>query len=108
MDIELQKGEILLKKGHANRYVHRLLWTGSLFLTNQRIEFVTHPLNFQNYSITIPLKKLKKIEFKYNRKYFTHGFWIHQEDGDSVHLAVWRRKKWKKAIDAAKKKIEEV
>jgi DUF1365 family protein len=100
MRIELQPGEQVLREGRANHYVNHFLMAGFLVLTNRRLTFVAHPLNFRQYSLSIPLTEIAGVELRYNLKIFSHGIWVHQ-NGSHQHFAVWRRKHWKAAIEAA-------
>ncbi len=103
MKLELQPGEHLIRSGHANHYVRRMLMTGKLHLTNRQVVFMSHPLNFQQYSLAIPLDEIVSVEFKNNLRFFSHGLWIRSRiSNEPQHVAVWRRKKWKLAIDQAR------
>ncbi len=99
MHIELHKGEKILKKGHANYYENHLLNTGRLYLTNERIYFSSHPLNFKKVGITMPLQEVTGVELRNNYKVFSHGFYIVMHNGTKHHFAVWQRRRWKKIIN---------
>ncbi|PIW36724.1 MAG: hypothetical protein COW24_04130 [Candidatus Kerfeldbacteria bacterium CG15_BIG_FIL_POST_REV_8_21_14_020_45_12] len=102
MKIELLDNEKIIKEGMATRYSgNRLLWTGALYLTNQRISFVTHPLNFQRYSITVPLEQISTVELVYNYRIFPHGFRLNLHTGENLHFSGWNRKLWIKTIRQA-------
>ena len=100
MRLELQPGERLIRSGHANHYAQRMLMTGKLYLTNRQVVFITHPLNFQQYSLPLPLNDIISVELKNNLRFFSHGLWIRSRNVDEPqHFAVWRRKQWKKQIE---------
>lgn len=99
MDITLQDDERVLLKSHANHYVGRMLMTGRLFLTNRRLCFVAHPLNFRQYTLDLPLATVTRMEFRNNLRFFSHGFWVHTANGEQQHFSVWNRRKWKKAVE---------
>lgn len=101
MKIELHDGEHIIRKGHANHYEGHVINTGMLYLTNERLYFASHPLNFKKYDITMPVRDVVGMELRNHLKFFTHGFWIELDNGARYHFAVWRRKRWRKAIEDA-------
>ena len=100
MKIILQADEKVLYSGAANHYVNHILMVGKLYLTNQTLTFIARPQNFRKYSFSIPLRELIEVEFRYKLKIFSHGIWLHHNN-QVQHFAVWRRRRWKKAIEQA-------
>lgn len=101
MNIILQPEETLTKKGYANHFIEHIGITGTLFLTNTRVCFITHPLNFKKYDWQVSLNDIQEIVFKNNLIIFTHGLRIRLQNGEEHRFAVWRRKLWKAAIEKA-------
>lgn len=102
MKLKLQPNEGIIRKGHANHYTLRMVMTGKLYLTNQRLVFVTHPLNFRQYVLSLPLNDIEAVELKNNFRFFSHGLWIRvRNTTEPHHFAVWHRKQWKKQIETA-------
>ncbi|HLD21353.1 MAG TPA: GRAM domain-containing protein [Patescibacteria group bacterium] len=105
MQIKLQPYEQVLYEGFANHFQKYIGITGKLFLTNDRLYFVTHPLNFQRYTLSLHLSDIESITLKNNLKFFTHGLCIHLKSAHTYNFAVWRRKKWKILVESAMQRI---
>lgn len=97
-EINLQPNERIIREGYAVNYLGIIGHSGRLFLTNQRLYFTTHPLNFKQYNLTILLSEIDTVILKNNLKIFSHGLRIQKKNGHRIRLTVWRRKKWRKQI----------
>lgn len=105
MNIELGPHEQLIKHGQANHYLRHFLMIGHLAITNQRLYFMTHPLNFRHYDLSIPLQDIARVELKNNIRIFPYGMYVHLRGGERHHFAVWRRRLWKQAVEQAKASV---
>ncbi|MFH1425917.1 MAG: GRAM domain-containing protein [Candidatus Kerfeldbacteria bacterium] len=100
MEIDIQTGEKILRKKFTSYYTDEEI-TGMLYLTNKRLAFSAHPLNYREYIINIPMPEIERVDFKQKLALFPHGILVITTDGTSYNFAVWRRRKWKKEIEKA-------
>jgi hypothetical protein len=101
MELSLQPEEILLKKGRANHFEGAMGMIGRLYLTNKRLYFVTHPLNFKRYDFEVGLEDIAQINTQNNLYLFTRGVVIVLRNGETHRFALWNRAKWKVSIESA-------
>lgn len=100
MKIALNADEQVIRKGYANHFESHIRMTGKLYLTNERLFFVTHPLNFKHYELSIPLDNITGVRLKNNIKFFPHGFVLTLKNGQEHNFVTWRRKHWAAEIEA--------
>ncbi|OGY85393.1 MAG: hypothetical protein A2233_05020 [Candidatus Kerfeldbacteria bacterium RIFOXYA2_FULL_38_24] len=108
MNIVLQPQEHIIRQGYANHFEHHVRMTGKLYLTNQRLYFVTHALNFKQYHLSIPLQNIIGLELKNNLKFFSHGLLILLKNEQKQQFIVWLRKIWKRLLEQEIKKLPPV
>lgn len=101
MNIELGPNEQVLHESFAYHFPDMIGFTGHLYLTNLRLYFVTHPLNFKHYMISLPLSDIAEITMQNRLRIFPHGMNIHLSSGVVHRFAVSKRGKWKQMILAA-------
>lgn len=99
MHIVLQPNETVVKHGFGTHFVRMMAMTGKLFLTNQRLYFVTHPLNFQRYDLSFSFGDIEQVYAKNNLHIFPQGLMVRLRDGQEHRFVVWGRKQWKAAIE---------
>jgi hypothetical protein len=58
----LSTDEKLIKEGAANHFLNGVAVGGWIYLTDKRLYFKSHNLNFQNHELPIPLEQIVKAE----------------------------------------------
>ncbi len=99
MKITLQPKEKVIRHGLAFHFIGPIGHTGKLYLTNQRLFFTTHPLNFRQYDLTIVLSDIHAVEMKNFLRVFSKGIIIRKKNGHRETFSVWKRKRWKRRIE---------
>lgn len=90
----LEQNEQLLYSSYANHFEHTVRMTGKLFVTNMRLFFTTHPLNFKQYELSIPFENIVSVTLRNNLKFLSHGFELELKNGHVHQFVVWRRRHW--------------
>ena len=94
---------VIFKRIHAN-WLRGLEGVGGrLFLTNQRLIFVPHSLNFQTDGVQIELWGMSKIEKHQTLGLIPNGIKITLESGHIFKFIVWNRSKIIREIIYAKR-----
>ena len=89
---DLQAEEQMVYFCRANEILtDAVFMKGGLWITNQRILFVTHPLNVTSYHWEIRREQLRSITLV-NFWIFPRGVRIETMDGEQRHIAIWRRR----------------
>lgn len=94
---DLDDGEKLLRDGWANHFVGSLSDTGHLFLTTHRLIFRAHRVNLFGVDGTLPVATV--VEMLPGR--VPTELTLVLADGTRHRFAVWQRRRWMKAIEAA-------
>ena len=89
-DIELRKNESIIKKKAANHLVGNEFVGGKLYLTNQRVVFKSHKLNFNNHQISFELNDIQNVV----KSQLFNGMIIILKNGKEAPFVIWKRKKW--------------
>ncbi len=99
MKINHNNNEFVIKQGAANHFVGIESVGGQLYLTNERLFYKSHNINFNNHELNIPLKNIKKTI--YCRTFFVvpNGLKIHLKNGKIEQFVLWKKKQWKNEID---------
>lgn len=94
MSIKLQTGENIIKEGVANHFKGIESVGGRLFLTNQRIYFISHNLNIQNHELSIPLDQILEVGKRNTLGIVPNGMFINLKTGESEKFVIWGRNDW--------------
>lgn len=86
------------KIGRANHFIDEIGMKGTLTLSNNALTFETHPMNFRQYTLEMPLSDIGSVEIRNNLRFFPYGIVITLREGTKHRFAVWGRKKWVRAI----------
>lgn len=97
-DLALDEDEKLLRDGWANHFVGSLSDTGHLFLTTRRLVFSAHRVNLFGVNGTLPVASV--IEMIPGR--VPTELTLVLADGVRHRFALWHRRRWMKAIEAAR------
>ena len=100
--IELFTGETLLHQGPANHYVDNEAVGGWVYLTNKRILFVSHNLNYFIHNWEAPLSEVVGVSLCKTMKVIPNGLVLHTTQGDRTYV-VEKRKRWQREINKALK-----
>ena len=104
MAIKLLEGEHEIKKGKANKFNFFMSKGGHLMLTNQRLIFLDHSLNFTSGTAPIELKNIMSVDKAVTWTIYMiilpipNGIKIRTQDGQLHKYTVFGRKKWIQAI----------
>lgn len=101
MDMTLLPNEHILHQGFAYHFPEMIGFTGHLVLTNQRLYFETHPLNFKRYAFLVRLSDVADVVLQNRLVIFPNGMNIRLHQGSTHRFAVWNRRKWKRLIEQA-------
>ena len=88
-DLELRNNESVIEKKPANHLVGNEFVGGKLYLTNQRLVFKSHGLNFNNNQVSF---ELTEIQNAVKSKLF-NGMIIILKNGEEKPFVVFGRKK---------------
>lgn len=92
-DIIISPEEIIYDGG-ANQIKGREGVGGKLFITNQRILFISHKFNIQNGETTILSENVKNIEKVKLSRFFNTGILITLEDATTYKFVVNKQEEW--------------
>lgn len=104
MKIQLQQNENIIKEGAANHFKGVESVGGKLFLTNQRLFFKSHSINFQPHELSILYKEIKSVGKRNTLLIVPNGMYIELKDGSIENFVVWSRRKW---IEEIEQKMQE-
>ncbi len=99
MDIKLQTGEKIVKKGFANHFKENVAAGGMLFLTNKRIVFKTHKMNMGVYELPIPLNQIASLRKSNTLFIVPNGLSIELKNGKTEKFVLWGRSGWISKIE---------
>ena len=98
--MELNENETIIRKSRATHWKHFEGVGGKLFLTNRRLIFKSHRLNFQPHEEAIQLEDIISIEAKYS-DFVSAKMLISLRNGAIERYYVPHRKTWVKDIEKA-------
>ena len=96
-DIDLEGGEVLIRKGKANHFVGSISDGGRLRLTNRRLIFRAHRVNLTRVSGSIAVADV--VDFVTGRA--PTDLTLVLADGTTERFALWHRRDWIADIRAA-------
>ncbi len=104
---ELRKGEEIIKEGAANLQKGAETVGGKLYLTNQRLVFEAHKLNFQGGQTEIELKQVQTVTPCWTKLFNVlpvapNSLAVAGGNGLDYRFVLNGRKKWAQAIESAK------
>ncbi|OWP51248.1 hypothetical protein [Pseudomonas nitroreducens] len=106
MKTELRSSETVIRKGAAN--LQRGIETvgGHLYLTNQRLVFEAHAINFQSKPTEIELRDIRYTDTVWTKflgliPLFPNSLAIHTQESDPLRLVLFGRKSWAQSIETA-------
>jgi len=70
-----------------------------MYLTEREVIFVSHKINVQVHSRTIPLDTISKVAFYRSLGIVPNGLSITTRAGDVEKFVVYNRKDWARAIE---------
>lgn len=105
MKIKLNPNEKLLREGAANLQRGAETVGGKLFLTDQRLFFQSHSINFQTGSTEIPLTQVRSTRLCWTKflnliPVFPNSLAVETSSGVEYRFVLFGRKAWAAAIGA--------
>jgi hypothetical protein len=105
MDVILQPGEEILKRGFANLQKNAETVGGELCLTTKRLIFQAHPFNVQRGETQIELSKIQSLEQSWTKllgfiPLCPNAFLVRLREGREHRFTVWKRGRWIRAVEA--------
>ena len=98
MDIQLAEGEVILKEGPANHFMGVESVGGKLYLTNLRLFFKSHRLNFQTHEASYRLEDIVSVKPRNTLGFIPNGMAVVVKDKGEQKFVVYGRKDWMKKI----------
>lgn len=89
----------LIYSGAANHFLNGESVGGGLYLTNDKLLFKSHKLNFQNHELLLDINKIAEVCFCNTLGIIPNGLEIRTTNGDIEKFVVYRRATWKQQID---------
>jgi len=105
--IELYAAEALLHQGPANHYVDGEAVGGWMYLTNKRIVYASHNLNYFVHAWEVPLSEISATSLCKTMNVFSNGLVLHTTQGERVFV-VEKRKFWQHEINMAQKSNSDI
>lgn len=104
METKLIENEKIVKEGFANIMRGIEAVGGKLFLTNFRLIFEPHPINFQTELEITNINDIKKINMIWTRVFgilplVPNSFELELQNDNKLRFVVNGRRKWIKAIE---------
>ena len=99
IQIELLENETIEFSKAANHFMGLEGVGGKLFITNKRVVFKSHTLNFQVQELTINYSDIVRVEFYNNLGIVPNGLRIILDSGKTEKFVVWKRKTIKSLIE---------
>jgi len=93
--------ETILREGLANHFKGIEGVGGKLYLTEQRLRFVSHKLNVQTHDECYPLAEIAKVETRRTLGIIPNGLRITSKDGKTERFVVYGNREWVAAIEGA-------
>lgn len=90
----LFEGEKTVKEGVANHLIKGEAVGGWLYLTDRRLIFRSHKLNFNNHEMQIPLNQIDKVVVSTTLGIFPTAIKIILANGQEYRFVVENRKEW--------------
>jgi len=97
----LQPGEQILHEGMANHCLGKEYRGGWLRLTNQRLAFRPHALNFQTGILDLKLDDIASSQAVLTKDIIPNGLKVHTRQGADEYFVVYGRKRWRDEIQKA-------
>jgi hypothetical protein len=98
LGIELDEGETMIMDGWANHFIGSVGDSGHLYLTSRRLIFRAHRVNLFGQSGALPVPEITELAPGRVPTELT----VVMADGSRHKLAVWYRRRWIRAIEAAR------
>ncbi len=110
MKTKLRQGEQVVKEGAANLQKNIETVGGKLYLTNQRLVFEAHKINFQGGTTEIELSNIQSLRPCWTRflgilPLFPNSLAVFTKQGKEYRFVLFGRHAWAAAIEAQIKKI---
>jgi len=103
MNTPALENEVITKEGPTNLLRGVESVGGKLYLTNQRLIFESHSVNFQTGATIFNLVDVKSTKTTWTKflgaiPTFPNGLDVELNDGNLYHFTVYGRRKWKDAL----------
>jgi hypothetical protein len=98
MNLELFPGEVIERQGPANHKLGAEYRGGWLFLTDNRLVFRPHVVNFQKEPVDLDRKAVIEVRPVATLGLVPNGLLVVSKDGREDRFVVSRRKAWVEAI----------
>ncbi|HEX8793118.1 MAG TPA: hypothetical protein VF765_19370 [Polyangiaceae bacterium] len=86
--------EKVLRVGPANHFKGLEGVGGKLFLTNRRLRFRSHKINFQSHDESYPIETIASVEPASSLGIIPNGLLVHMRDGRRERFVVTSRAAW--------------
>jgi hypothetical protein len=104
-DRPLVPGEDLVKEGGANHFKKIEAVGGWIYLTQKRLLFRPHSINFQRQELSVPLSEISEVKLRKTFWIIPNGLEIKTIDGRTEKFVVEDRQDWVKKILEARDRI---
>ena len=104
--IEVNKGQDIIRSGSANHFKNREAVGGKLYLLADSIQFKSHRFNVQNHEMKIELEEIKEIRMFNTLGIISNGLELKLMNGQIEKFVVDGRKQWRAAIERQKNRLE--
>jgi hypothetical protein len=100
-DLDIRNGEVVIRKGVANHFVGAVADGGTLTLTDSRLIFRAHAINYPRVSRDWQLHDLQDVTVA-GRNQLVLTF----ADGSVERFPIWHRRKWVEQVTAARNVVQ--
>ena len=94
IQIEMAEKEIVKHEGPANLFRGIEGVGGKLLLTDKRLIFKSHKMNFQSGEIQLVLDEIEEVNATKTAKLFQNGMRVLSKAGESFNFVVYERDTW--------------
>jgi hypothetical protein len=105
LDIKNDNEEPVVYDGGANHFLNGEAVGGKLYLMKDKLQFISHRLNFQNHQLLMDLHDIKQIGFYNIAGIIPTGIEIEMNNGKTEKFVVNKRQKWVEEIRSVKERF---
>jgi hypothetical protein len=87
-------GQVVLYEGAANHFMNCEGVGGWLYLTKERLQFLSHDFNIQCHEWSVALEEISEVQAVRTAKILANGLRIVTRDGKDERFVVEEHKKW--------------
>lgn len=98
MRLKLKNEEKVIKEGPANHVKGIEVVGGKLYLTNNRIIFLSHDMNYQSHLLSVPYTEIVHVDTRNTMLIIPNGFYIQKRDNSIEKFVTYGREEWIRVI----------